>query len=142
MKYLMDTCVISEMVTKRPSVKVLQFIDQVEESCLYLSVITLGEIRKGIEELSSAKKKQSLTQWLQEDLKVRFEGRILALDEEIFQVWGSLMAHLKKKGTPMPIIDSLIASSCLAKELTLLTRNEKDFLNSNIKWLNPWKKAL
>ena len=141
MKYLLDTNIISEFVSKKPSQKVLDYINSLDENDIYLSVITIGEIRFGIEKLdkeNQKKKIKMLSDWLENDLIQRFNGRILDVDLEIMLKWGEVNAQLQKIGKPMPIMDSLIASSCLAKELILITRNEKDFYSFDIEMINPF----
>jgi len=141
LKYLLDTNIISEFVSKKPSQKVLDYINSLDENDIYLSVITIGEIRFGIEKLdkeNQKKKIKMLSDWLENDLIQRFNGRILDVDLEIMLKWGEVNAQLQKIGKPMPIMDSLIASSCLAKELILITRNEKDFYSFDIEMINPF----
>jgi predicted nucleic acid-binding protein len=138
MRFLLDTCVISELVSSQPNPDVLQWVDSVDEERLYLSVITIGEIKKGIEKLASSKRKSELAAWLEEDLFIRFQDRILAIDTAVMLVWGELVTGLEKKGKPMPAIDSLVAAVALCGELTLVTRNEGDFAHSGTDITNPW----
>ena len=95
MKYLLDTCVISELVTKIPNPKVVEFIDSLDLDDVFLSVITIGEIVKGIEKLSGSKRKQKLNDWLKEDLLARFDGKIIPLDIDALIEWGTLTAHVE-----------------------------------------------
>ena len=139
MKYLLDTCVISELVAKQPNPNVVEFVDSLDSDDSYLSVITIGEISKGIEKLPKSKRKQELQAWLKDDLLVRFEGRIISLDANILVEWGILTARLEAKGMTMPAMDSLIAATALARQLILVTRNVKDFEGSGIEIENPWK---
>jgi len=141
LKYLLDTNIISEFVSKKPNQKVIDYVNSLDENDIYLSVITIGEIRFGIEKLdkeNQKKKIKMLSDWLENDLIQRFNGRILNVDLEVMLKWGEVNAQLQKIGKPMPIMDSLIASSCLAKELILITRNEKDFYNFKIEMVNPF----
>ena len=141
MKYLLDTNIISEFISKKPNQKVLNYVNSLDENSVYLSVITVGEIRFGIEKLdveNQKKKIDMLSKWLNNDLMQRFEGRILDIDKDIMLKWGEINAQLQKIGKPMPIMDSLIASSCLAKEFVLITRNEKDFYSFEIEMVNPF----
>ena len=139
MKALLDTCVISELVSKKPNPKVVEFVDLLDPEDVYLSVITIGEIVKGIEKLSKSHRKTDLHNWLNNDLLVRFEGNILALDTDTLIEWGALTARLESAGKTMPAIDSLIAASVLAKKMTLVTRNVRDFEATNVDILNPWE---
>ena len=139
MKALLDTCVISELITKQPNPKVVEFVDTLDPEDVYLSVITIGEIVKGIEKLPKSRRKTDLQAWLRDDLLVRFEGNILALDTDILIEWGALTARLESAGKTMPAIDSLIAASTLAKKMTLVTRNISDFKAADVEIMNPWE---
>src|SRR5512135_2988263 len=138
MKWLLDTCVISELVSKQPHNGVIEWIDSIEAENLYLSVITIGEIAKGIEKLPQSKKKQELHRWLTEDLLLRFDGRILVLDVDVLLVWGQLTGRLESKGKKMSAIDSLVAATALHWNLTIVTRNVADYSHSGIPIFNPW----
>lgn len=139
MKALLDTCVISELISKRPNPKVVEYVDSLDLEDVYLSVITIGEIVKGIEKLSKSRRKQDLQAWLKDDLLVRFEGNIVALDTDVLIEWGTLTARLESAGRTMPAIDSLIAATALSKKMTLVTRNVSDFEETNVDILNPWE---
>ena len=139
MKWLLDTCVISELVSKQPAKKVVRWIDSIDADRLYLSVITIGEIRKGIEKLPESKRRQNLQSWLTEDLFTRFSGRIVALDSDILLAWGVLTGRLENEGKKMSAIDSLIAATALHGDFVLVTRNENDFTHANVKIHNPWQ---
>jgi toxin FitB len=138
MTYLLDTCVISELASTKPNQSVVAWIDDLNDEDIYLSVITLGEIRRGIDRLPISSKRKTLEKWLQSIL-VRFQSNIISVDTSIILHWGSLVAELDKNGTPMPAIDSLIAASASFHRLTLVTRNVADFKNSKIPLFNPWK---
>ena len=139
MTYLLDTNVISELIAKQPDADVVDWIDQLDPNVVYLSVITIGEIRKGIAKLPASKRKESLEQWLLEDLLVRFHDHILPLDGNVLLAWGQLTGELAAKGINLPAIDSLIAATVLHYRLTLVTRNEADFQHAGITVVNPWK---
>lgn len=138
MRYLLDTCVISELASKRASPAVVRWADSAEEDLLYLSVISLGEIRKGIEKVRDPVRREALLVWLRDELVPRFTGRIVPLDAETLLIWGELVGRLELRGRPMPAIDSLIAASALSGGFTLATRNEEDFTDSGVQLLNPW----
>ncbi len=138
MNFLLDTCVVSELIKNKPEIKVANWIDSIEESRLFLSVITIGELEKGIAKLPSSKRKEKIKKWLDEDLIYRFDNRILNLDIDTFKIWGQLMATLENSGKKMPSIDSLIASIAIQNNLLLVTRNVKDFQNCKLELLNPW----
>jgi predicted nucleic acid-binding protein len=139
MKALLDTCVISELIVKQPNPKVVEFIDSLDPEDVFLSVITIGEIVKGIEKLPKSRRKTDLHTWLNDDLLIRFEGNILALDTDILIEWGALTARLETTGKTMPAIDSLIAATARAKKMTLVTRNVSDFEWADVEIANPWK---
>ncbi len=138
MKFLLDTNVISELVAKQPNPRVVQWIDSLDPNSVYLSVITIGELRKGIEKLPDSKRKDALRMWLNDDLLIRFSGRILALDIPVMLTWGILVGQLERTGQPLPALDSLIAALALHYWSTLATRNEGDFRAAGIALLNPW----
>ncbi len=139
MRYLLDTCVISELVSTKPDPKVIQWVDSIDEERLFLSAITIGEIKKGIEKLPNSKRKSALTEWLEDELLVRFNGRLLPIDTDVMLVWGELAAGLEQHGCPMPAIDSLIAATALEGRLDLVTRNAEDFAHSGVALFNPWE---
>jgi tRNA(fMet)-specific endonuclease VapC len=139
MKYLLDTNVISELVAKHPDQKVVGWASGVDELLLNLSVITIGEIKKGIEKLPELPRKQELADWLEQDLLERFHDRIVQLDIPVILCWGELAARLENSGKPMPAIDSLIAATALQGEFILVTRNTSDFEHAGVRTLNPWR---
>ena len=138
MKVLLDTCVISELVAKQPNPKVVEFVDSLDPEDVYLSAITIGEIVKGIEKLPASRRKVALLAWLKDDLLVRFDGEIVSLDKDVLMEWGTLTARLELTGRPMSAIDSLIAASARAYQMTLVTRNVVDFEGADVEILNPW----
>ncbi len=139
MNYLLDTCVISELVARDPDPRVVAWVDSVEEARLYLSVLTVGEIRKGIEKLPNSERRAALETWLSDGLLVRFAGRIAPVDTETMLTWGRLTGALEAAGKPMPAIDSLIAATVLHSGFTLVTRNVDDFRHAGVSLINPWQ---
>ena len=139
MTFLLDTCVIAELVAKQPKAQVVRWVDSINEDKLYLSAITIGEIKRGIEKLADSSHKSALVEWLGADLPIRFADRILPIDIPVMLVWGQLTADLEKQGRRMPAIDSLVAATCLHARLDLVTRNECDFLHSGVTVINPWE---
>jgi tRNA(fMet)-specific endonuclease VapC len=139
MTFLLDTCVISELVAKHPNLHVVDWVDSIDEDKLFLSAITIGEIKRGIEKLADSGRKSALAEWLEGDLLFRFTDRILPIDTPVMLVWGQLIAGLEKQGRRMPAIDSLIAATCLQGRLDLVTRNESDFAHSGVTVINPWE---
>ena len=139
MKYLLDTCVISELVKIRPNKKVVDWITQNNEGDFYVSSLTFGEIHKGIEKLPKSIRKNTLHQWVEHDLKERFRNRILSVDLNVAMVWGKIQAKTELDGKPMPAIDGLIAATGMAHDLTVATRNIAGMEQSGVTLLNPWK---
>jgi toxin FitB len=138
MKYLLDTNVISELIVRQPDPKVVEWIDDLDPDMVYLSVFTIGEIRKGIEKLAPSKRKDAIEKWLETDLLVRFQGRIVEVTVEIVLRWGELVGGLEREGKPIGAIDSLIAATALEGQYVLATRNEEDFRNTGVTVVNPW----
>jgi len=135
--YLLDTCLLSELIRKEPNQGVLDWIKDKEESSLFLSILTIGELRKGIVKLKASTKKKELILWFAE-LESRFKDRIISIDIQISLKWGEIQANLEVNGNSMPTIDSLIASTALCKNLIVVTRNGKDMKQSHVEILNPW----
>ncbi|WP_200414889.1 type II toxin-antitoxin system VapC family toxin [Arcobacter sp. FWKO B] len=138
MRYLLDTNIVSELISKKPNENVLNFLNTLSEEDVLLSVLTVGEIKSGIENLQDSVKKETLTLWLNNDLLNRFKNRLLDIDLNIMLVWGEIIQKNKKIGSPLPIIDSLIGATCIVNNLTLVTRNESDFKNLDINIINPF----
>ena len=138
MNYILDTNVVSELVAREADQKVTNWIDSIDSESVFLSVITIGEIKKGIEKLPDSKRKKTLASWLEEDLLVRFRGRILPLDIPVLLTWGRLVASLEKEGKPLPAIDSLLAATSAQTGFTLVTRNTGDLEPAGISVLDPW----
>lgn len=136
MSYLVDTNVLSELRRKLPDEGVVHWFEQRPPSTLYLSVLTLGEIRKGIEGAMDTQRRQRLRDWLGTDLQAFFTGRVLPVDTMVADRWGSLLAAA---GRPLPAIDSLLAATALVHDLVLVTRNVKDFANLSVQVFNPWR---
>ena len=141
MKYLLDTCVVSELMKNSPSENVISWLKNQDEANLYLSVLTFGEIEKGIEKVPDERRKNKLTTWLEEDLNQRFKGRIIPIDQNVAIKWGEIQGIPEKSGKTMPSIDGLIAVSALVYHCTVVTRNKSDMKNSTVELLNPWNKV-
>ena len=133
--FLLDTNVISELVKPKPEARVAGWIRATEESLLYLSVLTLGEIRKGVDRIPDATRKIKLEAWLSGELVLRFTGRILAVDQSVADRWGQIAALAKR---PLPVIDGLLAATAIEHNLTLVTRNAKDVADTGASVFNPW----
>ncbi len=135
MSYLLDTNVLSELRRKSPDARVVHWFSQRPASRLYLSVLTLGEIRKGIEALADPKRQLALLDWLETALPAFFAGRVLPIDGAVADRWGRLVA---KAGRPLPAIDSLLAATADQHGLTLVTRNLRDVKGLAVQVINPW----
>jgi predicted nucleic acid-binding protein len=137
--FLLDTNCISEAVCANPEPRVLAWIEAADETLLYLSVLTLGEIRKGLAALLPGRRRTKLETWLEVELRARFSGRILSIDAEVADRWGLLAADAKGQGKPIPVIDGLLAATALHHNLTIVSRNVSDFSNLPVAVVNPWK---
>lgn len=124
--FLLDTGVVSELVSPKPDDRVRRWVEETDESLLYLSALTLGEIRYGVERLRAGRRRGRLESWLQVDLPRRFQDRILPVD------------GAAAKGKPVPVIDGLLAATALQHNLTLVTRNISDVAATGVPTLNPW----
>ena len=137
--YLLDTNVLSEGVKLRPDPRVKAWVDAIDEQLLHVSVLTLGEIRKGIESLPASSHRATLESWLIQDLVVRMAGRILQVDQEVADRWGHLAGKAKAENRPLPAVDGLLAATAMEHNLTLVTRNTRDVLLTGVPLFNPWE---
>ena len=135
MSYLLDTNVLSELRRKTPNAGVVGWFAQRPASTLFLSVLTLGELRKGIEGMADADRRTTLLDWLEAELPIFFTGRILPIDAQVADRWGRLVAAA---GRPVPAIDSLLAATAAHHGLSLVTRNVRDFTDFGLEVINPW----
>ena len=138
MSYLLDTNVISEPKRPKPDVRVIQWLSSVNEVETFLSALTIGEMKKGVEKLPSSKNRALVQDYL-EKTRNRFAGRILTITEKTFLVWGKMMAEFEKKGLMRPVLDSLLEATALEHDLILVTRNVRNFQGSSVTVLNPWE---
>ena len=139
MNYLLDTCVISELIKKQPNSKVIQWISDIEEANLFISVLTIGELHKGIEKLPESRKKTKLHKWVTYDLAKRFQNKIIVFDLHTATIWGTIQAKSEMSEQKLPSIDSLIAATGISHDLIVITRNTKDMESSGVDLLNPWE---
>ena len=138
MKYLIDTCVISETQKPSPDRNVLAWFASVRESDLCFSAVVFGEIERGIELLPNGSRKARMVKWL-ESCHVRYGAQILPFDASVAREWGRLTAKLQKKGLIKPVVDSQIAATALHHDMTLVTRNVKDMESTGVRLLNPFE---
>jgi predicted nucleic acid-binding protein len=136
--FLLDTNTVSELVSVKPDQRVLDWMEAADENRLFLSVMTLGEIRQGVAALPQSKKRTRLETWLEVDLQSRFAGRILAIDGAVADRWGWIMAQAQLKGMTLPVVDGLLAATALHHNLTAVTRNVSDFAVAGLSVINPW----
>jgi predicted nucleic acid-binding protein len=139
MNYLLDTCVLSEYVKKKPNFQVIQWLDEQNEDSLFISILTIAELKKGIIKIkkSQASRYQKLNNWLLK-IEQRFAGRILPLNKNILDTWATICGESEASGKKLPIMDSLIASTATQYNLIIVTRNINDFKFSSNQLFNPW----
>lgn len=138
MRLLLDTNVLSEVTKPRPDAGVLQWLDGLDEDRSFISVVSIAEIRRGIALMDSGRKRDALAEWLARDLPQRFEGRVIPADDAVALAWGDMMGLAKRSGRGLSSMDGLIAATAIAHDLTLATRNSKDFEGFGIVLLDPW----
>lgn len=137
--FLLDTNCISEAVRLRPDPNVENWVRTADQNLLYLSVLTLGEIRRGLAQLAQGTRRSRLETWLEIEVHSRFSGRILPIDASIADRWGLLAADAKRKGKALSVVEALLAATALHHNLTIVTRNVADFTGLSLPVLNPWE---
>ena len=138
MNFLLDTTVVSEWMKPRPNPSVIRWLAEVDEDRVYLSVITLAELRYGIERLSSGARKTRLESWLREELPLRFESRVLVVEAAVADAWGRVVNRCSAAGKPISVMDAFFAATSEVHGLILVTRNVSDFAASEVSLFNPW----
>jgi toxin FitB len=136
--FLLDTNVVSEWVKPQPNESVVRWLYEADEDTLFLSVITLAELRFGVERLTPGARRSRLDTWIGQELAERFEGRIFAVDETIAYVWGQVLASSEAEGRRMNLMDCFLAATAKVHKLTLVTRNRRDFSGSGCELIDPW----
>ena len=137
MAYLLDTCVVSEFTKPRPSASVDRWVAGVPDASQLISVLTLGELEKGVRKLAAGQRRGALERWLA-DLHLRIVDRILPVDARVALEWGRISAREEAAGRPMPVIDALIGATALVHGHTVVTRNKSDIARSGAKIFDPW----
>ena len=137
MRYLLDTCVLSELVKATPNANVVAWLEACDEESMCLSVLTIGEIQKGIAKLTESKRRVDIQRWLDSDLRGRFGGRILPIDQEVALTWGLIQGEAERQGVSIPTIDGLLGATAAAHNLTVVTRDEH-IGRTGVRILNPW----
>lgn len=141
MTYLLDTCLLSELVRPSPVPSVMDWMGQRKGTELFASALTLGELHRGVAKMPSSKRRSELENWLQA-LEVSFEDQMLPFTPETGRIWATMCAQAEAKGRPLAVMDSLIAATALEHGLTLVTRNVADFSSTGVNLLNPWVSEL
>ena len=129
---------IGSLIKPKPEAKLTEWVESAVEDLLYLSVLTMGEIRKGIVTMEQGRRRIALQSWLETDLKPRFSGRVLPIDEATADRWGAITEEAAAQGITVPVVDGLLAATALQHNLTLVTRNTKNFTGTNVAAFNPW----
>ena len=138
MNFLLDTNVVSEWTKPRPDPGVASWLADMDEDRIFISVVTLAELRHGIERLSPGARRDRLDAWLAGEVPLRFEERLLDVDAETANMWGRVMARGQAAGRPPGTMDAFIAAVVLRHDMTLVTRNVSDFEALGVRYLNPW----
>lgn len=136
--FLLDTNIPSELTRPQSDPRVEKWLDDVDDELLYLSVVSLGEILKGVTILPPSKRRKELEQWIDGVLRPWFDGRILPVTEGIAERWGTLAGECQTKGRGLAVADGLIAATALEHDLTVVTRNVRDFDGLGVGVFNPW----
>lgn len=138
MNFLLDTNVVSEWVKQQPNPGVVDWLAEVDEDRAFLSIVTIAEVRHGIQRLDDSRRRRRLDAWLRDELAVRFEGRIIPIDLPVAETWGELVARREAAGRPLGVMDAFIAATANVHALTLVTRNMSDFESAVGHVVNPW----
>ena len=138
MKFLLDTCIISETARSRPDTRVMEWLGSVDEGDLFVPAVVFGELRKGVERRNDDSKKIALARWLDECREI-YGDRIVPFDYDVSNLWGKVVANLQKAGKTPPVIDSQIAATALCHGMTLVTRNVRDMADFAVQLLNPFQ---
>jgi toxin FitB len=136
--YLLDTNVVSEWSKPRPNKAVVEFLASTDEDTLFLSVVTLAELRRGVDCLPNGRRRAALNEWLETDLIARFDNRVLGIDRDVADAWGRIMAQTERRGRAPGVMDAWIAAIAEVRGLTVVTRNVADFRPLLGRIFNPW----
>jgi hypothetical protein len=136
--FLLDTNVLSEVRRPAPDRKVLNWLDTIDEDRVFISVASIAELRRGIALMDDGRRRAALAAWLAKDLPARFAERLLPIDHATAERWGDLMAQSRQSGVALSVMEGFFAATALAKDLTLVTRNVRDFALFGVRLHNPW----
>lgn len=137
MRFLLDTCVISALRKPKENASLVEWISEVDESDLYLSAVTIGELEKGVSRLPEGRKKAAVSGWVRHAVTNRFGNRVLPIDAAVAACWGELIGAQEKKGRTLPMLDAFIAAAAIVADCTIVTRNTKDFADCGVRLLDP-----
>jgi len=137
-RYLLDTCVLSELVKPKPDGKVVSWVDEHDEHDLFLSVVTIGELHKGVAKLAVSQRRERLKIWIEQDLANRFQSRILAIDSAVAAAWGVMLGEAEAGGRSLPVVDALIGATAKVHGCVVVTRNATDLERTGATVINPW----
>ncbi|MDP1827253.1 MAG: type II toxin-antitoxin system VapC family toxin [Archangium sp.] len=140
MSFLLDTCVVSELTKRRCDPGVVEWMEEQDETRLFVSTVTVGELEKGLVGVADPTRRRRLREFLEVDIVERFRERTLQTDEAVWRRWGLLCGRAEDEGAPLPAIDALIAAVAQVHGLTVVTRNEDDFARCDVPVLNPWSR--
>jgi toxin FitB len=140
--FLLDTNVVSEWTKPRPDSGVVAWLAEADEDRVFISVITLAELRYGIERMPAGTRRNRLDMWVSKQLPARFDARVLSIDVETADIWGRVTARGRTSGRPVGTMDAFIAATAEQHHLTLVTRNVSDFEALGIRLINPWGKGM
>jgi predicted nucleic acid-binding protein len=141
MSFLLDTNVVAEWVKPRPEPQVVSWLAAVDEDRVFLSVVSLAEIRRGIEAMELGRRRERLATWLTDELPARFEGRVLDVDSHVAHNWGVVTVRSQKAGIVIGAMDAFFAATAQTHGLTLVTRDIGDFKAAGIELYDPWQSA-
>ncbi len=138
MNVLLDTCVLSELRRPERSLAVQEAVRSLADDAKFISVMTIGEIIKGLNLLAEGRKKQELSRWLMATDK-EFQDRLLPVDRDVVQIWAEVTARAQKKSIQIPVMDGLIAATAICHGLHVMTRNRRDFAATGVLIIDPWE---
>lgn len=141
MNFLLDTNVISEWVKPQPHPGVIRWLAEADEDRVFISVISIAEVSRGLERMLKGQRRERIAVWLKEDLPARFAGRIIPVDLPVAQQWGITVETAKRQGVTPGIMDAFLAATAHTRDLTLVTRNVKDFEHLDIPIFDPWRET-
>lgn len=137
--FLLDTCLLSEFTKRRADAGVIEWLATEDEASMFVCELSLGELEKGLNKLSDAARRTKLRAFIEQEIIERFEGRIVPVDARVWRQWGVLCGESERAGRPLAVIDSLLTACALVHRLSIVTRNEGDFVHSDVAVVNPWR---